>query len=39
MSGKNLKVDEKKISKGNFYKNKIIFDNLDDIDFNKILNF
>ena len=39
MSGKNLKVGEKKISKGKFYKNKIIFDNIDDIDFNKILNF
>ena len=39
MSGKNLKFGEKKINKSNFYKNKKIFDNIDDIDINEILNF
>ena len=34
MSGKNIGLDDKKIIKGNFYKNKCLF-SIDDIDVNK----
>ena len=36
MSGKSINVDDKKINKSTFYKNKKLF-NLSDIDANKIL--
>ena len=36
MSGKSINLDDKKINKSNFYKNKKLF-NLNDIDVNKIL--
>ena len=36
MSGKNISLDDKKINKSNFYRNKKLF-NIDDIDVNKIL--
>ena len=36
MSGKSINFDDKKINKGNLYKNKRLF-NLNDIDANKIL--
>ena len=36
MSGKSINLDDKKINKSNFYKNKKPF-NLNDIDVNKIL--
>ena len=36
MSGKSINLDDKKINKSNFYKNKELF-NLNDIDVNKIL--
>ena len=36
MSGKNIRFNEKKINKGNFYKNKKLF-NIYDIAVNKIL--
>ena len=36
MSGKNITFDDKKINKGNFYKNKKLF-SIYDIEFNKIL--
>ena len=36
MSGKSINFNDKKIEKGDFYKNKKIFD-IDDIDVNKIL--
>ena len=36
MSGKNINIDDKKINKSNFYRNKKLF-NIDDIDVNKIL--
>ena len=36
MSGKNIKFDDKKINKSNFYKNKKLF-NLHDLDVNKLL--
>ena len=36
MSGKSINLDDKKINKSNFYKNKKLF-TLNDIDANKIL--
>ena len=36
MSGKNINIDDKKIKKSNFYKNKKVT-KIDDIDVNKIL--
>ena len=36
MSGKNISLDDKKIEKSDFYKNKKMF-SIDDIDVNKIL--
>ena len=37
MSQKNIHFCDKKIKKSSFYKNKKIFNNIDDIDVNKIL--
>ena len=36
MSGKSINLDDKKVNKSNFYKNKKLF-TLNDIDANKIL--
>ena len=37
MSGKNIKFDDKKIKRSSFYKNKKIYNNIEDIDVNNIL--
>ena len=37
MSGKNINFDDKKIKKSSFYKNKKIYNNIEDIDVNNIL--
>ena len=37
MSGKSINFEDKKVNKSNFYKNKKLFNNIHDLDVNKIL--